>query len=142
MPDEPDGDSFATVPDLEGRWHALTEAERARAALLLADASQYIRDECPGWEASPARTRTAIVCAMVQRAMLAGDRMGVTNSQQTAGSFSESVTYGNPMGDLYLTEGEKGRLRGGRGRAYHLDLSGANPAQGPFYAPREASHEG
>lgn len=54
------------------------------------------------------------------------DHLGVTNAQQTAGSFSEAFTYSNPMGDLYLTRAEKARLGVGVQRAYHLDMSGAD----------------
>ncbi|NEG54755.1 Gp19/Gp15/Gp42 family protein [Bifidobacterium platyrrhinorum] len=116
---------FATYGDLERRWHALTGPERENATVLLEDATQIIMDTCPRWSMASERTLTAIACAMVIRKMSVGDdRLGVTNAQQTAGSFSESFTYSNPMGDLYLTKAEKSRLGGGKARAFHLDMSG------------------
>lgn len=131
-PDTPatDPDSFATVADVEARWHALTADEAARAAVLIGDASQLIRDECPGWRNADSRTLVAVTCAAVIRKMsVSDDRMGITNNQQTAGSFSESFTYSNPMGDLYLTGAEKARVRGGRGRAYSIDLGASSAPQ-------------
>ncbi|KFI49747.1 Gp19/Gp15/Gp42 family protein [Bifidobacterium biavatii] len=118
---------FATYADVEKRWHTLTGPERDTAATLLEDATQIIMDTCPRWSQASERTLTAIACAMVIRKMSVGDeRLGVTNAQQTAGSFSESFTYSNPMGDLYLTKAEKTRLGGGKARAFHLDMSGGN----------------
>lgn len=119
---------FATYRDVERRWHALTEAERETATVLLEDATQIIMDTCPRWSQASERTLASIACAMVIRKMSVGDeRLGVTNAQQTAGSFSESFTYSNPMGDLYLTRAEKARLGRGRARAFHLDMSGGGP---------------
>ena len=37
---------FATVEDLEKRWHALTQEERERAKILLSDASEIIIYVC------------------------------------------------------------------------------------------------
>lgn len=123
MPDE--FKSFAAYGDIEKRWHALTEPERETASTLLEDATQIIMDTCPRWPQASERTRRAITCAMVIRKMLVDDdHLGVTNTQQTAGSFSESFTYSNPMGDLYLTRTEKARLGVGVQRAYHLDMAG------------------
>ncbi len=51
-----------------------------------------------------------IACMAVKRAMQAGpDMSGVTKSTQTAGSYSESLSYANPAGDLYLTTSERKR---------------------------------
>ncbi|MCH9275672.1 phage Gp19/Gp15/Gp42 family protein [Bifidobacterium amazonense] len=122
--------AFATYEDIEKRWHTLTTPERETAATLLEDATQIIMDTCPRWSQASERTLKAIVCAMVIRKMLVDDdHLGVTNTQQTAGSFSESFTYSNPMGDLYLTRAEKARLGVGVQRAYHLDMAGENAPQ-------------
>lgn len=123
MSPEP-AEPFATYEDVEKRWHVLTAAERETAAILLEDATQIIVDTCPKWAEASERTIKAIVCAMVIRKMLVDDdHLGVTNSQQTAGSFSESFTYGNPMGDLYLTRAEKARLGVDVPHAFHLDMA-------------------
>lgn len=117
-------DPFATPDDLAKRWRPLDSDETERATELLSDASAVIRTECPGIDAKitpvPPATEPEldpgipkmIVCAMVKRAMLvANDADGVSATQQTAGPFSQSLTFSNPMGNLYLTKAEK-RLLG------------------------------
>ena len=127
MPDTTAAEPFATVEDLEARWHPLTQAEQPRAETLLEDATQLIKDECPRWESASAQTRMAVCCSIVIRKMTVDDtHLGVTNSQQTVGNFSESFTYSNPMGDLYLTKAEKRRL-GNRQGAWHVDTDPHDP---------------
>lgn len=136
MPDE--FKAFATYGDIEKRWHALPEPERETANTLLEDATQIIMDTCPRWSQASERTRRAIACAMVIRKMLVDDdHLGVTNTQQTAGSFSESFTYSNPMGDLYLTRTEKARLGVGVQRAYHLDMASSNAPRMTAVTPEQ-----
>ncbi|RYQ39381.1 Phage protein Gp19/Gp15/Gp42 [Bifidobacterium pseudolongum subsp. globosum] len=112
---------FAIVEDLEARWHALTSEERRRAERLLADASDLIRTSCPNWSRATPLTLERVACSIVKRAMLASDDIaGVTQHSQTAGSYSESFSYSNPDGDLYLTRSEKESL-GGDGVAWAYD---------------------
>lgn len=119
-----DGEPFAQVGDLEARWHALTGEEYKRVEALLADASDLIRTTCPRWPAAKPATLKRIACMAVKRAMQAGpDMSGVTQSTQTAGSYSESLSYANPAGDLYLTTSEKEAL-GGDGEAWAYDMAG------------------
>ena len=55
--------------------------------------------------------------------MLARDDMsGVSQGTQTAGSYSESLTWANPSGDIYLTASEKESL-GGDGVAWAYDTA-------------------
>ena len=134
---------FANVADIESRWHVLTEPERARAKTLIGDATQLIMDTCPRWAEATPRTRRTIVCAMVIRKMsVADDHIGVTNSQQTAGSFSESFTFSNPMGDLFLTKAEKARLGAARGKAFHLDMAGPSAPSMDSSSPLGVPFEG
>ena len=123
--DETDDEKpFAQVGDLEARWHALTGDERTRAETLLQDASDLIRTTCPQWANAKPATLKRIACMAVKRAMQAGpDMSGVTQSTQTAGSYSESLSYANPAGDLYLTTSEKEAL-GGDGEAWSYDMAG------------------
>lgn len=117
---------FAQAGDLEARWHALTGEEYKLAEALLADASDLIRTTCPRWHTAKPATLKRIACMAVKRAMQAGpDMSGVTQSTQTAGSYSESLSYANPAGDLYLTTSEKEAL-GGDGEAWAYDLTGGN----------------
>lgn len=113
-------DAFATVGDLEARWRELDGGERERAEALLMDATALIssmRGFCApeGDDELALANLTAVTCAVVRRAMDAGGgAYGVSQQSQTAGSFSESVTYTNPAGDLYLTKAERQRLGIGR----------------------------
>lgn len=120
---------FATPDDLADRWRPLSEAEQARAAVLLSDASAIIRTLSPGIDAKIANdlldpdVPRAIVCAMVKRVMQGpSDLDGVSQTQQTAGPFSRGVSFANPSGDLYLTKTEKQRLGIGAQRAANIDL--------------------
>lgn len=116
---------FATPDDLAARWHTLTQDERATAETLLGDASDLIMTQCPRWREASDATLKRIACQMVKRAMLAMDRAGVSQSTQTAGSFSESASYSNPDGDLYLTSAERRSLGKGTQTAFHIELGGA-----------------
>lgn len=113
---------FAEVSDLEARWRPLTGEESASADALLLDASQMIVDEAGDVAGIAAATLRRIVCAMVKRAMVVPDGIGVDSTQFGAGPFQESVKYANPMGDLYLTKAERRALGIGRGRAFEVDL--------------------
>ncbi|RTE47735.1 Gp19/Gp15/Gp42 family protein [Actinobaculum sp. 352] len=109
-----DETSFATVDDLEARWHPLTDTEKDRALAILADASSLIRDECPSWADAPQATLRRITCAMVRRAMASPtgeEGIPVTSRMQTAGPYTQQVAYANPTGDLYMTRAEKRALR-------------------------------
>ena len=115
--------AVATVSDLETRWHTLTEAEKQQATALLEDAEQIIKDLVPRFEELEEATLRAIECSMVKRSMLT-DNGGISQMSETTGPFSNSVTYTNPSGDLYLTKSEKQRLRGGVQAAFHIELGG------------------
>lgn len=128
--------SFATIEDLEARYKPLGLGQK-KAGILLQDASALIRDTIPTWKttASPDSLKR-ITCDMVRRALSAegilGDGLGgISQTSETAGNFSQSFTFSNPMGDLYLTKAEKRILRGISGTdAFHIDMTGDD------YAPR------
>ena len=112
---------FASSDDLKARWPDLSDTKLAET--LLSDASQLIRDTCPGWVHASKATLIAIACAMVKRAMIAGsDNAGLSSTQETAGPYSQTLTYSNPTGDLYLTRTEKQRLGQGRQRAFSISM--------------------
>ena len=48
---------------------------------------------------------------------------GVSQHTETAGSYSESISYSNPAGDLYLTSAEKKSLGVGCQRAFSIDMA-------------------
>jgi len=120
---------FAMPADIARRWRPLTVDEVARAGVLLEDADALIREAAPGIDARIEAgsldpiVPESIVCAMVKRVMQGpADLDGVTQAQQSAGPFSQGVSFANPSGDLYLTKGERGRLGAGRARAGSVDL--------------------
>lgn len=105
-----DEQPFATVDDLQSRWHPLTEAEQTRAAALLDDASDLIRSQCPTWRNASDKTLRRITCQVVKTAMVGQAGAGITQESGTTGPFSASYTYANPAGDLYLTRAQKHEL--------------------------------
>lgn len=118
--------TFATLADLEARWHPIEPSLTQKAQTALDDATVMLLDELDRGGVSVASIRpatlTATVCAMVIRKLTTDDEhLGVTNSQQSAGGFSESFTYSNPMGDLYLTSAERKRLGLRRQHAFAFD---------------------
>lgn len=125
---------FATVEELEARWRTLSTDEKTRADALLTDASYMllgrcesaneVDDEDTAGQELRASVLRSIVCAMVQRSMLAGDSSpGVKTTQETAGPFSQSFTYANPTGDLYLTAAEMKLLPCGRQVAFTVPMN-------------------
>ena len=52
-----------------------------------------------------------VSCNMVIRAMSAAqDTFGLSQSSMTAGPYTQSWTYSNPSGDMYLTKAERKML--------------------------------
>lgn len=106
--------AFAEVSDIEERWHALSSDEQSRAEVLIDDASAMLSqlvvvDEN---DENQAYMLKVVCCNMVIRAMSAteADTFGVSNASMTAGPYSQSWTYLNPSGDMYLTKMEKRML--------------------------------
>lgn len=110
--------AYATVEDVEGRWHSLTSDEQERCALLLDDAAVAI-DMLTTVGESKLEAAKIVSCNMVIRAMAASDSQndafGATSVTTTAGPYSQSVSFANPSGDLYFTKLDKKMLgiRGG-----------------------------
>ncbi len=122
-------DPFATAADLAAGWRTLSSDEESRATVLLARASRIIRARRPGIDALIAAGDIDadlvgdVACAMVKRAMQGPVNMdGVTQAQQTAGPFSQGVSFANPSGDLYLSKSDKADLGIGVQRAACIDL--------------------
>ena len=64
-------EAFATAADLAARWRPLTDAEQARATVLLADATDMIKTESPRWDEASEATLRRVTVAVVKRAMIA-----------------------------------------------------------------------
>ena len=107
--------AFADVSDLESRWRELSTDEEARANVLLGDASAMlsalVKVDSSDYEQS--ELLKMVCCDMVIRAMssTAADTFGVSQTSMTAGPYTQSFSYSNPSGDMYLTKLEK-RLLG------------------------------
>lgn len=110
--------AYATLEDLQSRWRPLSADEQQRATTLLSDAAVKIALACKQSgvaidvaDSLQSEALKAINCEMVKRAMMSPiDMPPMSSFAQTAGSYSESQTYVNPTGDLYMTLGEKKML--------------------------------
>lgn len=136
---------FADSDDLAARWRTLTSPEVARATVLLEDASYMVLGRCPtanevddddaALQASRAATLKMIVCSMVQRSMSVTPGDGVTgasNVQQTAGPFSQSVSFAQPVGSLSVWPSELKLLPCGRQAAFTIPLVEYPASEWPF----------
>ncbi len=107
--------AFADVSDLESRWRELSTDEEARANVLLGDASAMLSAlvEVDSSDYEQSQLLKMVCCDMVIRAMsaTAADAFGVSQTSMTAGPYTQSFSYSNPSGDMYLTRLEK-RLLG------------------------------
>lgn len=106
--------AYATVSDIEARWHTLTSSESAKAGTLLDDAAAIL-DTLAVFDSSDpnvAANLKIVSCNMVIRAMSSSaDTFGMSQGSMTAGPYTQSWTFANPSGDMYLTKMEK-RLLG------------------------------
>lgn len=122
-------DVFATSVDLEQRWHKLTDEEREKADTHLADVTDYIKERSPNWQRlqkERPRLLTKITCDIVRRIMQADPYDipgGITQMNQTTGSFSEQYSFGAPTGDLWLRDDEKHILGINAQRAFSVDMA-------------------
>lgn len=106
---------YATVSDIEVRWRTLSASEQTKAAALISDATAIIDSLAgPAFECGEDWDEKAkiVCCNMVIRAMSASasDAFGLSQSSMTAGPYSQSWSYANPSGDMYLTKLEKRML--------------------------------
>jgi len=118
---------FATAADLAAGWRPLSSGELARAATLLARASQMILDEdrrgVLASLTSPTPTLVRVTCDVVKRSMsVPVEAQAVTQLGITTGPFSEQRSFANPTGDLYLTKAERRQLGFGRAQAGGSDM--------------------
>lgn len=106
---------YATVSDIEARWRSLSTGESARATVLITDASAMLDKlvSVDPTDTEQAALLKTVCCNMVIRAMTATalDTFGVSQTSVTAGPYTQSYSYANPSGDMYLTKFEK-RLLG------------------------------
>lgn len=107
--------AYATVNDLMQRWRLLSDAEQARAEVMLEDAATILDatvdiDEDNAKQAALLKT---VSCSMVKRAMvsMSDGMLGVSQGTISADIYSQTFQFSNPGGDMYLTQMER-RLLG------------------------------
>lgn len=109
--------SYVTVPELEAFWRPLVGAESSRATTLLLLASNRLRlmaeniginlDEKVAASEIYKSNVQYVIMEAVKRAILTPTDAPPANSiQQTAGPYSENITFTNPSGDLWFKKTE------------------------------------
>lgn len=116
--------AYATIDDLEARYGEVPSELSDRVDALLEDAATILDAQVAvdiSDQQQLARLRL-VSCSMVNRALQAAesDAYGISQASMTAGSYTQSMSYANPSGDLYLTGTEKRML--GIGTGYILSL--------------------
>lgn len=106
--------AYATVSDYEARYGEVASSQQAVVEVRLADAAivlDALVDTADADEQMLSRLNL-VSCSMVNRAMVAeaDGAVGVSNTSYTMGPFSQSATFANPSGDLYLTANERRML--------------------------------
>lgn len=113
--------AFADVSDIKARWRELSTDEQARAEVLIDDASVMLAQlvDIDESDAAQADVLKIVCCDMVIRSMSAteSDTFGVAQTSMTAGPYTQSFSYSNPSGDMYLTKMER-KLLGIGGNKY------------------------
>lgn len=110
-------DPFASPDDVAARWRPLTVGEAVVAATLVEDASALIRQRFRGIDGQVASGAvdcgilTMVVAGMVKRALIAPSP-GVSQQSETAGPYSQSQTYANPMQNVFLTAADLVLIQG------------------------------
>ena len=104
---------YADVSDL-----ACTVLDEPMAEKLIERASLMVAQKCRGREPYPDAARI-VVCQMVERALSSptADEFGPTpQTLQSVSNYSNTWTWGNPVGDLYFKKSELELLgvKGGR----------------------------
>ena len=121
--------AFATVEQLQTRWRMLDADEQECASVRLMDASVLMASEMDRAGVdylAPAESFKSVLemvcCQITMRAIGNDSPMGVSQYSQGAIGLSESYTYANPTGDLYLTKVERKLLGIGGGRVSCVSL--------------------
>ena len=112
--------TYATIDDLQKRYHVLSDDEKTRATALIEDVTAFlvtefkrnrINPDPATWDECFTQAVKSVVCAMVKRAIVASDTADISSESASVGAYSQSFTYANPTGDIYMKENER-RLLG------------------------------
>ena len=111
--------SFATPEEYKAKYG--TDVESGMLQAWLDDVSAYLRAEMGGRldahdDAQAASLRVVCLSATRRAPESAAPGFGVNQMSQSANGFSESYSFANPSGDVYLTKAERRMLGIGRMR--------------------------
>lgn len=141
---------FATVDELAARWRPLTAEERTRAALLLDDASNMLREKAHSVGVdldamamerdSYASVLRAVTVDAAARALNSPtDQPAMTQMSQTALGYTVQGSFLTPGGGIYFRKDELARLGLSRQRIGVIELYGHD--SGPA-GPAGCAHAG
>lgn len=120
-------DSYATPDDLKARYPSVgADATEDIMRAVLGDATDLIRTALG--DATPSDATLRRVCCEVAARAIAGSSsgmLGATQGSTTVGPTSQSLTFSQGSGELYLTRAEKQSLGIGQA-AFSVDMGGAS----------------
>lgn len=117
---------FADGADVTARWPSLPASDSLDQ--LCADASLIIRAQYPGIDDQiPTSVDLAdrlelVVVNMVKRALNIATP-GASQESEATGPYSHSVTYANPLQNLFITAAEDSLIRGYLPRAMNVSYA-------------------
>jgi hypothetical protein len=112
--------TYATLEDLQQRYHVLDDEEKKRATALIEDITAFLITEFrrnsknpdpATWDECYTQAVKSVVCAMVKRTLAASDTADLSSESASVGAYSQTFTYANPSGDIYMKKNER-RLLG------------------------------
>lgn len=109
---------FASVDDYTARYGSVDDEEQleallydAECMLLTAYHRRYGEDWEEGAHAAFDLNACAVACAIAHRALSVPSGMdGATSATMMAGSYSQTISWSNPTGDLWLSKSDLRRL--------------------------------
>lgn len=117
---------YATVANLQEHWPGLPDSRLDEAGQKLHEASIEVRALYPdvdrrvvSGELDPDVPRL-VVCRMVKRSMdspLDEGMAGVGSTTAQTGPFSQTLSFTNPDGNIYLSKADRRLLESGRRKA-------------------------
>lgn len=120
--------SYATINDLQLRYRKLSHEEQDKALVLLDDASALIDSEFKNYGRKHTNTtleyaaKKAVCCNIVRRVLASSSGADISNQSQTVGSFTESITYANPDGSLFLKNTDRKLLGLTKGKIQSVEV--------------------
>lgn len=129
--------AYATADDLERYWRTLSESEETQASALLDVASLFLDEYVDKYDidtTAKADALTYVCCELVRRKMESATAVPYSSITQTAGSFSETISYGGSRRQSWELYPEDEKLLGIK----HPKFDTVPVAIHPTYTPLEA----